>query len=285
MTQLITQSVLGNSYSTFKSCSADFEIVRGSLSVRLARSVDEINAALTLRYRIFYEEMQARATTEMALRRQDFDKYDDFADHLLVIDSELGQGPESVVGTYRLIRRAAAEACGGFYSEKEYDINVLVNQPDGILELGRSCVNAEYRDRRVINLLWEGITAYCVSHDIRFLFGCGSIPGCDPKALKKPLAYLYHHHLAPTDIRPRALSKRFVEMNQMSKEEIDQKVGLKTVPPLIKGYLRIGGFVGDGAVIDEQFQTTDVCIVVQTKLIKEKYARYFERRGSNFQAI
>ena len=285
MTQSISQSILNASSATYKSCSSDFEIVKGTLSVRLARDMREIDAALALRYRIFYEEMQARPTKEMAMRERDFDKYDDFADHLLVFDSELGRGPESVVGTYRLIRRSAAKSCGGFYSANEYDINVLTRLPDEILELGRSCVNADYRDRRVINLLWEGITAYCVAHDIRFLFGCGSIPGCDPAALKIPLSYLYHYHLAPEEIRPRALPQRHVEMNQRLIGDIDQRIGLKSVPPLIKGYLRIGGFVGDGAVIDEQFQTTDVCIVVQTKLITEKYARYFERRGSNFQAI
>ena len=285
MTQSIPQSTLNASSATHESCSSDFEIVKGSLSVRLARDMGEINAALALRYRIFYEEMQARPTTEMAMRKRDFDEYDNFADHLLVFDSELGRGPEAVVGTYRLIRRSAAKSCGGFYSASEYDINVLTRLPDEILELGRSCVNADYRDRRVINLLWEGITAYCVAYDIRFLFGCGSIPGCDPTTLKIPLSYLYHYHLAPEEIRPRALPQRHIEMNQSLIGEIDQKTGLKSVPPLIKGYLRIGGFVGDGAVIDEQFQTTDVCIVVQTKLIKEKYARYFERRGSNFQAI
>ena len=285
MTQFIPQSTFNASSATHERCSSDFEIVKGSLSVRLARDMGEINAALALRYRIFYEEMQARPTAEMAIRKRDFDKYDNFADHLLVFDSELGRGPEAVVGTYRLIRRSAAESCGGFYSASEYDINVLTRLPDEILELGRSCVNADYRDRRVINLLWEGITAYCVAHDIRFLFGCGSIPGCDPTTLKIPLSYLYHYHLAPEEIRPRALPQRHIEMNQSLIGEIDQKTGLKSVPPLIKGYLRIGGFVGDGAVIDEQFQTTDVCIVVQTKLIKEKDARYFERRGSNFQAI
>ena len=285
MTQSISQSILNASSATYKSCSADFEIVKGALSVRLARDMREIDAALALRYRIFYEEMQARPTKEMALRKRDFDKYDDFADHLLVFDSELGRGPEAVVGTYRLIRRGAAKSCGGFYSANEYDIKVLTELSDEILELGRSCVNANYRDRRVINLLWEGITAYCVTHNIRFLFGCGSIPGCDPAALKIPLSYLYHYHLAPEEIRPRALPQRHIEMNQRLIGDIDRKTGLKSVPPLIKGCLRIGGFVGDGAVIDEQFQTTDVCIVVQTKLITEKYARYFERRGSNFQAI
>ncbi|MBL23568.1 MAG: hemolysin-like protein [Rhodospirillaceae bacterium] len=285
MTQSISQSVFDPETTAYARAAAEFAIEKGSLAVRLARNWDEIDAALSLRYRIFYEEMEAQATAEMALRKRDFDQYDEFADHLLVLDKELGDGPESVVGTYRLIRRDAAQACGTFYSSDEYDIDVLTALPDEILELGRSCVDAAYRDRRVINLLWDGIAAYCVAHDIRIMFGCASLPGCDPDALKLPLSYLYHHHLAPAEIRPRAVPARFVDMNRISVNEIDRKAGLKSVPPLIKGYLRIGGFVGDGVVIDEQFNTTDVCIVVQTKLITDKYARHFERDGSDLHSI
>lgn len=285
MTQSISQSVLAAATAPFRRRLANFEIAKSSLSVRLARSRAEIDSALALRYRIFYEEMQAQATPEMALRKRDFDQYDDHADHLLVLDKELGDGPAAVVGTYRLIRRDAARQCGDFYSSDEYDIEVLITLPDEILELGRSCVAAEYRDRRVINLLWEGIAAYCVAHDIRIMFGCASLPGCDPDALELPLSYLHHHHLAPAEIRPRAVADRFVNMNRIAAEDIDRRAGLKSVPPLIKGYLRIGGFVGDGAVIDEQFNTTDVCIVVQTKLITDKYAKHFERGGSDLHAI
>lgn len=285
MTQSISQPTLASAAAPFKRSSAVFEISNGSLSVRLARNPAEIDASLALRYRIFYEEMQAKATAEMAARKRDFDQYDDFADHLLVLDQELGGGADAVVGTYRLIRRDAARQCGTFYSSDEYDIDVLTALPDEILELGRSCVDAAYRDRRVINLLWEGIATYCVAHDIRIMFGCASLPGCDPEALSLPLSYLYHHHLAPAENRPRAVPARFVDMNRIAADDIDRRAGLKSVPPLIKGYLRIGGFVGDGAVIDEQFNTTDVCIVVQTKLITDKYARHFERRGSDLHAI
>ena len=263
----------------------DFEIRNGNHLVRLARDWREVEAAMALRYRIFYEEMQARPTAEMAMRKQDFDRYDEVADHLLVLDEKIGDGPEAVVGTYRLIKRDAVARCGAFYSAAEYDLGILTSIPDEILELGRSCVDLEYRNRRVINLLWQGIAHYCVKYDIRLMFGCASLPGKNKDAHALPLSYLYHNHLAPVPIRPKALPERHVDMNLLSPTEIVEKDAVKMVPPLIKGYLRIGGFVGDGAVIDEQFNTTDVCIVVKTKLITSKYARHFERQGFNLRSI
>ena len=164
-------------------------------------------------------------------------------------------------------------------------MGILTSIPDEILELGRSCVDLEYRNRRVSNLLWQGIAHYCVKYDIRLMFGCASLPGKNKDAHALPLSYLYHNHLAPVPIRPKALPERHVDMNLLSPKEIVEKDAVKMVPPLIKGYLRIGGFVGDGAVIDEQFNTTDVCIVVKTKLITSKYARHFERHGFNLRSI
>ena len=269
----------------FERKAADFEIGNGNHRVRLARDWSEVEAAMALRYRIFYEEMLARPTAEMMLRKQDFDRYDEVADHLLVLDKRIGDGPEAVVGTYRLIRRDAVAQYGTFYSAAEFDVGILTSIPDEILELGRSCVDLKYRDRRVINLLWQGIAHYCVNYDIRIMFGCASLPGRDLEAHALPLSYLYHNYLAPAPIRPKALPELYVDMNFLPPTDFLEKDAVKLVPPLIKGYLRIGGFVGDGAVVDEQFNTTDVCIVVKTKLITDKYARHFERHGSNLRSI
>lgn len=285
MVQTTSSTAFTQAAVPFERKPADFKIRNGNHLVRLARDWSEVEAAMALRYRIFYEEMQARPTSEMALRKQDFDRYDEVADHLLVLDEEIGDGPEAVVGTYRLIKRDAAAQCGTFYSAAEYDVGILTSLPDEILELGRSCVDLEYRDRRVINLLWQGIAHYCVNYDIRIMFGCASLPGKNIDAHALPLSYLYNNHLAPAPICPKALPERYVDMNRLPTTEIVAKEAVKFVPPLIKGYLRIGGFVGDGAVVDEQFNTTDVCIVVKTKLITDKYARHFERHGSNLRTI
>jgi putative hemolysin len=255
------------------------DIVTGPLQVRLAESAADIEAAQALRYRIFYERMGARPAPEMARHRRDFDAFDDICDHLLVLDHGRGSGAEAVVGTYRLIRREAALRHGSFYSAAEYDISPLVAYPGEILELGRSCVEPSYRSRPVMQLLWSGIAAYVLHYRIALMFGCASLPGINPDAIAAPLSYLYHHHLAPPPLRPRALAERYVEMSRLPDDAIDPAQTLGALPPLIKGYLRLGGFVGDGAVVDEQFNTTDVCIVVQTDLVTEKYTRHYVRQA------
>jgi putative hemolysin len=257
------------------------ELRAGNLEVRLAESTAEVNAAQKLRYRVFYEEMLARPTPEMAAQRRDYDMFDQLCDHLLVIDHNIGAGAGGVVGTYRLIRRAAAARAGSFYSSDEYDISRIEEYPGEVLELGRSCVDPAYRSRGTMQLLWRGIAAYSAHYDIKLMFGCASLPGTDPKALALPLSYLYYHHLAPPALRPVALPHRYVEMAMMDEHEIDPRRGINEVPPLVKGYLRLGGFVGEGAVVDHQFNTTDVSIVVKTDLITDKYLRHYERRGSS----
>ena len=265
------------------------EMRLGSLEVRLAREEAEIRAAQLLRYRVFYEEMQAVASPEIAAARRDFDALDDYCDHLLVLDTALPEA-ERIVGTYRLIRRSAAKRFGKFYSSDEYDISCLINFPGEVLELGRSCVAADYRTRSTMQLLWNGLAAYVFQHDIALMFGCASLPGCDPQAHKEALSYLYYHHLAPPGLRPKALPERYVDMRLMPPEsfnfqdgfervKVDPRLGGSNLPPLIKGYLRVGAYVGDGAVIDHQFNTTDVCIIVKTDLMADRYMKHFERRS------
>ncbi|HKX10020.1 MAG TPA: GNAT family N-acyltransferase [Stellaceae bacterium] len=254
------------------------DIRAGTLAVRLAEGPSEVAASQALRYRVFYEEMGAEPTPEMARARRDFDRFDDVADHLLVIDHARGAGPQSVIGTYRLIRRGAAARIGRFYSAAEYDISTMVAYPGEILELGRSCVDASARNRPTMQLLWRGIATYIFHHQIDLMFGCASLPGTDPDALGVPLSYLYYHHLAPPALRPRALAARYTDMRRRSIDTIEPSRALAELPPLIKGYLRLGGFVGDGAVIDQQFNTTDVSIVVKTDLITDKYYRHYERQ-------
>jgi L-ornithine Nalpha-acyltransferase len=257
------------------------DISSGPLQVRLAESEADIDAAQALRYRIFYESLGARAAVEAARRRRDFDRFDERCDHLLVLDHSRGSGPQIIVGTYRLLRRAAADRLGGFYSAGEFDIARLLAYPGEILELGRSCVDSAYRQRPTMQLLWGGIASYVFYYDIAVMFGCASLPGTDPDALAVPLSYLHHHHLAPPGLRARALAHRYVEMNRLPVTAIDPARALADLPPLIKGYLRLGGFVGDGAVVDADFNTVDVCVVVKTDLVAEKYSRHYVRQAKD----
>ena len=135
-----------------------------------------------------------------------------------------------------------------------------------------------------MQLLWSGIAAYVFHHDIKLMFGCASLPGIDPDALGEELTYLYYHHLAPRDIRPRALPHRYIEMRRVDRDAYEPRRALASLPPLIKGYLRLGGFVGDGAVVDPQFNTTDVAVVVKTELVTERYYRHYERQARDATA-
>lgn len=259
------------------------EIRSGNLGVRIAVDLAEIDAVQALRYRVFYQEMGARPDAVTMATQRDHDIYDTVADHLLVVDHTLGEGAVSVVGTYRLIQREAAGRIGHFYSADEYDITPIETGPGRILELGRSCVDVPYRSRAVMQLLWRGIAAYVFQHKIALMFGCASLPGTDPDALALELTYLYYNHLAPADIRPRALPHRYIDMRRMDRDIVDSRAALNALPPLIKGYLRLGGFVGDGAVIDPQFNTTDVAVVVQTDLVTDKYYKHYERQARDGQ--
>lgn len=254
------------------------ELRGGNLGVRIATSPAEIRAVQALRYRVFYGELGAHPDPVTFANKLDADQYDAVADHLLVIDHSIGEGPSSIVGTYRLIRRAAADRIGRFYSADEFDISMMETYPGGVLELGRSCVAPEYRSRAVMQLLWSGIAAYVSHHQIDVMFGCASLPGIDPDALGAELSYLYYHHLAPAEIRPRALPERYVDMRRVDPAALgDPRRALTALPPLVKGYLRLGGFVGDGAVIDTQFNTIDVAVIVKTELVTGRYNRHFER--------
>lgn len=254
----------------------------GLLDVRLATSEEEIAAAQALRYQIFYEEMGACPTPAMRAARRDIDAYDSICDHLLVIDH--GQdGTPHVVGTYRLLRQVVAEQHRGFYSSAEYDLSPLldrtfqsrIGEGKQLLELGRSCVAASYRNNATINLLWRGIAAYLQTHNIGYMFGCASLHGTNPEEHALPLSYLHQHHLMPEDLRVRALPEHYVPMERMAPGSYDPKDGLRALPPLIKGYLRLGCMIGDGAFIDHQFNTVDVFILLPVDRIARRYsARY-----------
>ncbi len=252
-------------------------VIAGGLEARLAETEADIDAAQALRYRVFYEEMHARPTAQTAAMKRDFDDFDAVCDHLVVVDRDRVDLPGGVVGTYRVLRRSKADQGVGFYSSAEYDISRLEAYPGEILELGRSCVDAQYRTRPTMQLLWRSILAYVTHYDIGLLFGCASLPGTDPDALAVQLSYLYYYHLAPPALRSRALAEHYVDMRRLPEDAINPRRALSELPPLIKGYLRVGGFVGDGAVVDDQFNTTDVSVIVKTDLITEKYVKHYER--------
>ncbi|MEQ1706093.1 MAG: GNAT family N-acyltransferase [Rickettsiales bacterium] len=257
------------------------EIRAGNLEVFVTRKITDIEAAQGLRYRVFFEEMGAKANPKILASRLDVDEFDEICDHLLVVEHNQSGGYR-VVGTYRLLRREHMKKIGHFYTDSEFDISPIKQYKGQILEVGRSCVHADFRNRAVMQLLWRGIGAYVSKFNIGLMFGCASFNGVDPKEHAMALSYLHHYHLAPKELCPTALKDRYVEMNLMEKEAIDVKEAFSGLPPLIKGYLRLSGYIGAGAVIDYEYNTIDVSIVVKTDLVTEKYAT---RYGSGKEQI
>lgn len=251
------------------SCDIDFQPI-----IRLARTPEDIRAVQRLRYHVFYEENGAKATPEIEKARRDFDEFDDLADHLIVEICE--DGVPEIVGTYRLLRSDMAAQIGRYYTQSEYDISPLINSRMSLLELGRSCVLEPYRTRPILQMLWQGIAEYISVHNIDLMFGCASFQGTDIKVLEKPLSYLHHFHPCPAHLKPRALDDRYVDMNILDDKNVNPREIFSAMPPLIKGYLRVGATIGDGAVIDHDFNTTDICVVVQTHLITDRYRKHYK---------
>ena len=254
----------------------------GSLEVRLARKRSEIRRAQRLRYKVFYEEMSATPGALAILSRRDEDAYDAVFDHLLVVDrGDLNEGRRwrcsKVVGTYRMLRQEVAELNDGFYTQGEYNIApLLAAKPDySFMELGRSCVLKPYRNKRTLELLWQGVWSYVREHGGDVMIGCASFEGTDPPAHAEALSYLHHYALAPEDWRVPAHEHLRIDMNMMPREAVNVRAAMKALPPLIKGYLRVGAYVGDGAVIDHQFGTTDVFVIMPVAAIKPRYFDHF----------
>ncbi len=257
----------------------------GDLEVRLAESWGDVKRAQRLRYDVFYDEMSATPSFLAEMRRRDEDPYDTICDHLLVVDTSVKPSQDvwrstrkpRVVGTYRVLRQDVAERHFGFYTQSEYDIAPLVARRPGykFMELGRSCVLKPYRSKRSVELLWHGLWTYVREHKVDVMVGCASFEGTDPNAHAMALSFLHHNALAPEEWRCSAHRSLYQPMNLLPKEAVDMKAALKALPPLIKGYLRLGAYIGDGAVIDRQFGTTDVLIILPVEKIDPRYFGHF----------
>ena len=245
----------------------------------MAEKPQEVEAAQRLRYKVFYEEFGAKPNEQMAREGRDFDEYDPLTDHIIVVDESHGHINDQIVGTYRLLRQSRLPSDFHFYTSNEFDISPLLKSGRALMELGRSCVLPEYRTRPVLQLLWQKITEYFVLHNIEILFGCASLQGTSIDDVAEQLSYLYHFHRAPDDICPTVLPHLGVDMNILPKEQIEPHARriFSDLPPLIKGYLRVGCMIGNGAYIDHQFNCIDVCIVVPTEQLAKRYMRHYER--------
>ncbi|PKP74676.1 MAG: ornithine-acyl-ACP acyltransferase [Alphaproteobacteria bacterium HGW-Alphaproteobacteria-6] len=247
--------------------------------IRLARDEADLLAAQRLRYRVFVEELGGDGPLVDHAGRFERDAFDPVNDHLVLVDSRRDRrGLDHVVAVYRLMPGDRAARFGRFYCDDEYDLGPLRRSGRRLLELGRSCVEAGHRGGPAMFLLWNGLADYVLEHRIEVLFGVASFHGTDIAALKGPLSWLHHHAMAPEALRVRALEGQYQRMDLVAPEVLDRRAAMVAMPALIKAYLRLGGFVGDGAFIDHAFNTTDVCLLMDTAAMSARHKQFYTRK-------
>jgi putative hemolysin len=251
----------------------------GAMTVRLATTTLDLRGAQRLRYRVFVEEMGAGGDHVDHAARLERDELDAHFDHLILVDPRVDPASlDHVIGVYRLLPCDRAAAIGRFYSDAEYDLTPLRRSGRRLVELGRSCVHPDHRKGPAMMHLWNGLAEYVLARGLEILFGVASFPGADPAPHAQALAWLHHHHLAPDGLRPRARAPGFHRMDGLPPEALDRRAALAAIPPLIRAYLRLGGFVGEGAWIDRAFNTTDVCLIIDTANMSARHHEFYARK-------
>ena len=249
-------------------------------TLRLAATAEDLTAAQRLRYEVFVAELGGSGPLVDHAARLERDAFDPFFDHLVLVDRRRDPaGLDHVIGAYRVLPGDRRAAAGGFYSEGEYDLTPLLASGKKLLELGRSCVHADHRGGTAMFHLWNGLADYVLERGIEVLFGVASFHGTDIAALAEPLSWLHHHHLAPPEMRVSARPPQRQDMNLIPAGQLDRKAALAAIPALIKAYLRLGGFVGDGAFVDRAFNTTDVCLVMDTGQMSARHREFYLRKA------
>lgn len=253
-------------------------LIEGRFELRLAQDDADLRAAQRLRYEVFVAELGADGPLVDHDARLEADRFDPYFDHLMLIDHGRDQGAQ-VVGVYRLMRADQAARAGQFYSADEYDLGPLLTSERRVLELGRSCLHADYRGGTAMLHLWNGLARYVETHEIDILFGVASFPGTDLTELAAPLSLLHHRHLAPPQMRPKARPPHAARMDILPEDGIDRAAAVRAIPALIKAYLRLGGMVGEGAYLDHKFNCTDICLVLDTSVMSQKHRAIYTTRG------
>lgn len=250
---------------------------KNQYTLTLAQSDAELAAAQRLRYRVFVEEMGARPAYDTDASGHEADAFDPYFEHLILKDNNINDDRNNVVGVYRLMQGEAAAAGPGFYSAAEYDLSKIAADGRRVLELGRSCVDADHRGGLALHLLWQGVADYVFQNDIGLLFGVASFAGIQADKIADGLSFLHHNHLAPDRLRVTAKEGNSISMALKENDEIDRPAAVRQIPSLIKSYLRLGGFVGQGAYVDRDFNTIDVCVILDRDLIPAKQRRQLQQ--------
>ncbi|NCN88433.1 MAG: GNAT family N-acetyltransferase [Gallionella sp.] len=237
------------------------------LNFSLARNLTEITEAQRVRYKVFGEEMGANLpSAELGL---DIDRFDEFCDHLLVRD----HGNSKVVGTYRILPPEQAVKAGGYYSETEFDLSRLAHLRERMVEVGRSCVHPDYRDGATITQLWSGLADYIGKHNHEYLIGCASISMADGGHYAASVYHKIHKlHAAPAEYTVYPHCRLPLEALNRNLEA--------AIPPLIKGYLRLGAYIAGEPAWDPDFNCADLFILLPVARLNARYAKHFMRKAA-----
>ena len=231
--------------------------------VKVVREPDPIVLkSKELRYKSFFGDENTKI---------DSDEFDSLCDHLVVIDTSVANN--FVVGSYRLLLKPKHKKKISFYSESEFDLKKLFKiKRLSLLEAGRSCVHENYRDGRIIKLLWRGLASYINSKKVDIIFGCASFPSSNPELFVNQLSYLSENHKPPKKFKTNPLNHVQAKFNKVDRRYYDNQSVFRSLPPLIKAYIRAGAWIGEGAVCDYSFNTTDVLIILKSENIIKKYS-------------
>ena len=246
--------------------------------VRIAQTDADVIAAQRLRYNVFVAELGGDGDGVDHAAAREADRFDPHATHLLLDDLTRPAGKQ-VIGVYRLMDRAQAMAAGGYYCATEFDLTVLEASGRQLLELGRSCLHPDYRGGTAMLHLWAGLADYVAECGAQVLFGAASFHGTDLRALAASLANLADRHSAPAEMTATARAPHAVAMDAMPIADVDRKAAMRATPALIKAYLRLGGMVGQGAYVDKAFNTTDVCLILDTAQMNARAAALYGAGG------
>lgn len=249
------------------------------LEIRLAKDQEEIFESQRLRYKVFVDEFGAKVSVKNKNKSIESDKFDSYCDHLILIDKSVRNlvGKPLIVGTLRLLNSTNANKFDGFYSAAEYNLDKMLELKKNLLEIGRACVDKNYRGHLALHLLWLGLGKYVVERNIAVIFGVASFNGNDPTHFSSALSLLNHKYGASKMLEFKALAPNSVDMNMISVEELDYRKAMSQMPSLIKAYLRMGARVGDGAFVDTKFNTVDIGIIIEVELMGSKYKKLYGR--------
>lgn len=256
----------------------------GTLTTRLANNTKEITQAQHIRYQVFCEEMSAVKSSQRLATKRDEDAHDSVCDHLLVIDQKLNQ--EKIVGTQRFFVKSAKDNQSQFYSQSEFDLEGLAfrYEDKNFMELGRSCILPEYRSKRTMELMWHGTWAYAIHHNVDVMVGCASFEAQSIDEISPALGFLAEHALCPPEWDTPAIAENAISIKDFKTEEQNIKKGLAKLPPLIKGYLRLGAKFASYAVPDADFGTIDIMVILPVETINQRYVNFYGADAGRYKS-